>query len=104
MAFELAKDVFDGLLEVEFRHKWWWSPDLSLSYSNLRGMENMMCDFYDYPDKVHEMMRLFTDGYLHNLTIWRKTACCPTTRAACTSVRVASVICLNCMEHRARSS
>lgn len=63
-AFALAQEVFDGILEVEFRHKWWWSPDLSLSYSNLRGMENMMCDFYDYPEKVHEMMRLFTDGYL----------------------------------------
>ncbi len=63
-AFELAKEVFDGILDVEFRHKWWWSPDLSLSYANLRGMENMMCDFYDFPDKVHEMMRLFTDGYL----------------------------------------
>ena len=63
-AFALAKEVFDGILDVEFRHKWWWSPDLSLSYSNLRGMENMMCDFYDFPDKVHEMMRRFTDGYL----------------------------------------
>lgn len=62
-AFEIAQDVFDGLLTVVRRHKWWWSPDLSLSYSNLRGMENMMCDFYDFPDKVHEMMRLFTDGY-----------------------------------------
>lgn len=63
-AFALAEEVFDGLLTVERRHKWWWSPDLSLSYSNLRGLENMMCDFYDFPEKVHEMMRLFTDGYL----------------------------------------
>ena len=76
-AFELAKDVFDGLLEVEFRHKWWWSPDLSLSYSNLRGMENMMCDFYDYPDKVHEMMRLFTDGYLHKFDYLEKNGLLP---------------------------
>lgn len=77
MAFDLAKDVFDGLLEVEFRHKWWWSPDLSLSYSNLRGMENMMCDFYDYPDKVHEMMRLFTDGYLHKFDYLEKNGLLP---------------------------
>ena len=76
-AFEVAKDVFDGLLEVEFRHKWWWSPDLSLSYSNLRGMENMMCDFYDFPDKVHEMMRLFTDGYLHKFDYLEKNGLLP---------------------------
>lgn len=71
-AFALAEDVFDGLLTVGRRHKWWWSPDLSLSYSNLRGLENMMCDFYDYPDKVHEMMRLFTDGYLAKFSFLEK--------------------------------
>lgn len=76
-AFDLAKDVFDGILEVEFRHKWWWSPDLSLSYSNLRGMENMMCDFYDYPDQVHAMMRLFTDGYLKKFDYLEKNGLLP---------------------------
>ncbi len=76
-AFEVAKEVFDGILSVEFRHKWWWSPDLSLSYSNLRGMENMMCDFYDYPDKVHEMMRLFTDGYLAKFDYLEKNGLLP---------------------------
>lgn len=62
--FDLAKDVFDGILDVKFRPRWGWAPWLSLSYSNLRGMENMMIDFYDFPEKVHEIMRLFTDGYL----------------------------------------
>ena len=76
-AFELAKDVFDGILEIEFRHKWWWSPNLSLSYCNLRGMENMMCDFYDYPDQVHAMMRLFTDGYLKKFDYLEKNGLLP---------------------------
>lgn len=76
-AFAAAEEVFDGLLQVEFRHKWWWSPDLSLSYANLRGMENMMCDFYDYPDKVHEMMRLFTDGYLAKFDYLEKNGLLP---------------------------
>lgn len=64
-AVHLAREVFDGILTVKLRHRWWWSPDLSLSYSNLRGLEKMMYDFYDYPEKVHEMMNLFTEGYLH---------------------------------------
>lgn len=76
-AFELAKDVFDGILEIEFRHKWWWSPNLSLSYCNLRSMENMMCDFYDYPDQVHAMMRLFTDGYLKKFDYLEKNGLLP---------------------------
>ncbi|HHX36495.1 MAG TPA: hypothetical protein GX717_00765, partial [Clostridiaceae bacterium] len=53
--------------EVELRHRWWWSLDLSLSYSNMRGLEGMMFDMYDYPEKVHEMMELFTTGYLSKL-------------------------------------
>ena len=76
-AFALAEEVFDGILEVEFRHKWWWSPNLSLSYCNLRGMENMMCDFYDYPDQVHAMMRLFTDGYLKKFDYLEKNGLLP---------------------------
>ena len=76
-AINCAKDVFDGLLNVEFRHSWWWSPELTLSYSNMRGLENMMCDFYDFPDKVHEMMRLFTDGYLKKFDYLEKNGLLP---------------------------
>ena len=63
MAFDLACEVFDGILEVEIRHKWWHSMHLTWDYSNLRGLENMLYDFYDYPDEVHMLMRKMTDGY-----------------------------------------
>lgn len=66
-AVACAADVFEGLLEIRLRHRWWWSLDLSLSYSNMRGLSGMMTDFYEYPDKVHEMLELFTRGYLAKL-------------------------------------
>lgn len=65
--FELAKSVFEGILEVEFRTWWFWSSHLVLAYSHLRGIDGMMIDFYDYPDKVHEIMKRFNDGYINKL-------------------------------------
>lgn len=63
MAYDLACEIFDGILTVEIRHKWWHSMHLTWDYSNLRGLENMLYDFYDYPDEVHQLMRKMTDGY-----------------------------------------
>ncbi len=63
----IAHDVFDGILEVNRRHAWWWGMELTHPYADLRGFENMLMDFYDYPEKFHEMMGLFTNGYLSML-------------------------------------
>lgn len=63
MAYELACEVFDGILEVEIRHKWWHAMHITLDYANLRGLEEMLYDFYDYPDEFHALMRKITDGY-----------------------------------------
>lgn len=63
----IAHEVFDGILAVERRNWWWWGMELTHPYSDLRGLEGMMCDFYDYPEKVHEIMELFTQGYLSKL-------------------------------------
>ena len=60
----IAHDVFDGILTVERRHWWWWGMELTHPYVDLRGMEGLMIDFYDYPEKVHEILNLFTEGYL----------------------------------------
>ena len=60
---DIAHDVFDGILEVERRQWWWWGMELTHPYVDMRGMEGLMCDFYDYPEKIHEIMELFTRGY-----------------------------------------
>ena len=63
----IAHDVFDGILEVERRHWWWWGMELTHPYIDLRGFENMLVDFYDYPEKIHEILNLFTEGYMAKL-------------------------------------
>ena len=61
---EIAHDVFDGILEVERRQWWWWGLELTHPYVDLRGFESMLMDFYDYPEKMHEILGRFTEGYL----------------------------------------
>lgn len=66
-AMDLVKDLFQGILEVRFRTFWFWSSHVALAYSQYRGLDGMMTDFYDYPDKVHEFMEKFTVGYIGKL-------------------------------------
>lgn len=65
--FNLAKEVFDGILDVQFRTWWFWSSHMVLAYSHLRGLDGMMFDFYDNPDKVHEIFQKLTSGYIKKL-------------------------------------
>ncbi len=66
-AFNMAKDVFDGILDVQFRTFWFWSSHVVLAYATYRGMEQMMLDVYDYPDKMKEILQKFTNGYINKL-------------------------------------
>ena len=65
--FNLAKEVFDGILDVQFRTWWFWSSHMVLAYSHLRGLDGMMIDFYEYPEKVHEIFQKLTTGYINKL-------------------------------------
>lgn len=40
---------------------WWYC--LFERHWSLRGMENALCDFYEYPDEVHKFYRALTDFY-----------------------------------------
>jgi len=59
---ELARKVFDGILEVRNRTPWLWSVGLTDEFVRLRGMENLMFDFFDYPDEVHALMKKLMKG------------------------------------------
>ena len=39
---------------------WYW---LFERFWSLRGMENALCDFYDEPERVHQLFRALTDFY-----------------------------------------
>ncbi|MDZ7837362.1 MAG: hypothetical protein U5N58_05105 [Actinomycetota bacterium] len=64
--FELAKCVFDGLLNVKIRGTWWWSFGLTYELARLIGL-SMMLYFYDKPDLVHEVMAILRDGNIANI-------------------------------------
>ena len=63
----IAHEVFDGILEVERRHFWFWGMEFTHPYADLRSMEGLLVDFYDYPEKMHEIFSLFEHGYTAKL-------------------------------------
>lgn len=44
---------------------WYW---LFERHWSLRGMENALCDYYEYPEEVHKLFRAMTDFYKAVLT------------------------------------
>ena len=67
IAEEQAKELFDGILEVERKGIFWWSLGLSNQAIEFRGLENMMYDMYDYPEELHSLMKILCDGTLSML-------------------------------------
>jgi hypothetical protein len=65
--FETAQNVFNGILNVEIRGQWWWSLNPSNDLAYMRGLEQLMTDFYDNADELHRLMAFLRDGILHKL-------------------------------------
>ncbi|MCD8349043.1 MAG: hypothetical protein LUC93_00340 [Planctomycetaceae bacterium] len=58
----LAHELFDGTLRVRRFTPWWHSLGMTSDYIGLRDMDNFLMDFYDYPEYVHKVMKLMSDG------------------------------------------
>lgn len=69
---EIARDVFDGILEVRRNNVWWWTLGMTWTLVNLRGLEQIMYDMYDYPNELHELMSILRDGHLAKLDFLEK--------------------------------
>jgi len=63
----LAHETFDGILDVVIHNAWWYSDKLSEEAVFLRGFENFLCDFYEYPDELHALMAFLRDDHLRTL-------------------------------------
>ncbi|TKJ42003.1 hypothetical protein CEE35_09755 [Candidatus Aerophobetes bacterium Ae_b3b] len=63
----LAKKVLGKLLAVRLKERWWWSLGMTWTLVNLRGLEQIMFDIYDYPDQLHQLMGILRDGTLAKL-------------------------------------
>ncbi len=61
---QTAKEIFDGALTSRLNTTWFWSFGMSDEMAFLRGLENMMYDFYDEPERFHEVMQIILDAMM----------------------------------------
>jgi hypothetical protein len=65
--FDMARDIFGGILDVRLKGTWWWSLGLTLPAVTLRGMTNMFMDFIDQPDNLRELLSRISRGHIEKL-------------------------------------
>ncbi|MCX6089754.1 MAG: hypothetical protein NTX88_05190 [Candidatus Atribacteria bacterium] len=68
----LARDIFSDFLTVRLKGIWWWTLGLTWTGVNLRGLEQIMVDMFDYPDGLHRLMAFLRDGHLAKLDFLEK--------------------------------
>ncbi|MCC8167200.1 MAG: hypothetical protein LIQ31_13925 [Planctomycetes bacterium] len=64
---DYAKTLFDSVLDVHLYRDWVYSVGLTVDFINLRGLEQLMMDFYDEPENVHKVMAFLREGYMRRL-------------------------------------
>ena len=64
----LAREVFDRVLPVKLREKWYWSLGLTRELIKMRGFSQFMKDIKENPQGVHNLMAFLRDGTLDLIT------------------------------------
>ena len=59
--------VLGDILSVRLKGTWWWSLGVTMPFVFLRGLENLMYDFYDYPNETRELLNRISSGHLRKL-------------------------------------
>ena len=67
LLLETAKEIFSGSLEARLNTTWFWSFGMSDEMAFLRGLENMMFDFYDEPEAFHQVMQKILDAMMRRM-------------------------------------
>ena len=65
--YEIAQEVLGHALTVRMKGTWWWSLGLTLTAASLRGLENILLDFYDHPDELKALLATVSQGWLDKL-------------------------------------
>lgn len=63
----IAQEIFDGSITPRLKTWWFWSTGPTDEYIKLRGMENMLYDFYDHPEYIHKTMELIQKWTIRRL-------------------------------------
>lgn len=64
---DLANEILRDLLPVRLKTAWWWTLGMTWTLVNLRGLEQIMYDMFDYPSELHQLMEFLRDGHLAKL-------------------------------------
>jgi len=62
-----SRRVLGDILSVRLKGIWWWSLGVTSPFIFLRGLEQLMLDFYDYPDEAKELLSRISSGLLRKL-------------------------------------
>jgi len=65
--FDVASELFGGILKVRQKGTWWWSLGITYPAILLRGMQNMFTDFRDYPDEIRQLFSIILEGHMKKL-------------------------------------
>jgi hypothetical protein len=61
---ELAEEVIGEFLEVRIKGVWWWSTGLTRTFTEIRGLKELLYDFIDHPIELKSLMAFLRDGTL----------------------------------------
>lgn len=64
---DLAREIFGNILKVSLKGTWWWTLGLTMTAATLRGLEQMLFDFYQYPDGLKELLSIISNGFIKKL-------------------------------------
>lgn len=64
---DLAERVLGDILTVRLKGTWWWSLGLTLTAGSLRGLHNILLDFYDHPDELRALLSIISRGWQDKL-------------------------------------
>ncbi|HHW49084.1 MAG TPA: hypothetical protein GXX14_10800 [Clostridiaceae bacterium] len=65
--YSLAQEILGDILTVRVKGFWYWTLGLTQTLVKLRGLEQIMYDFYDFPDELHKLMAFLRDGHIAKL-------------------------------------
>lgn len=69
---DIAKDVFRDILTVRLKGTWWWSLGITYPAVILRGLTNVMYDFFDNPEGLKELLSIISNGHMEKLDYLEK--------------------------------
>jgi len=67
-----AQEIIGNLLTVRLKTRWWWTLGMTWTLVNLRGLEQILFDMFDYPDQLKQVMAFLRDGHLAKLDFLEK--------------------------------